>query len=223
MDILPSKRKSVPVEHFCADVVVIAPKRQRAPKCNSTDTEPVVNQVAEVQRKPKGRAKKAVVDVLSSDSEESYRELPKAAPVRKQVVATAEPCTVQQEEDKMMLMESKLIALQQENDRLKQKALEEDKTIVPQNKVAMSRPKPDTALVLSHDHNTVSSMAQAPMNGFAETWKKLYLDNIGLRTEADIFESEAREHFRARKRAEGRLAQAEASAMFDSLMQRINK
>jgi hypothetical protein len=80
-----------------------------------------------------------------------------------------------------------------------------------------------THLFSIQDRNTTNSIAHAPNHAFlAETCKKLYLDNIGLRTEVDIFDLEAREQFRARKRAEGRLAQVEASAMFDSLMQ-INK
>lgn len=57
-------------------------------------------------------------------------------------------------------------------------------------------------------------MTNAPDHAFLA---KLYLDQIGLRSEVDIFDLGARDQCRARKRVEARIAQVETSALFDSM------
>jgi hypothetical protein len=108
-------------------------------------------------------------------------------------------------------MESKVLALEQENEKLKK---QQDKPIVS-----------DTAIVASplqprHSPFRPRDPISAPYNGFmVDACKKIYLDNIGLKAEVEIYEFEAREQYKSRKRAEAKLAQKEASAFFDSFLQ----
>jgi len=219
MEELPVKLKSVPVEHFNTEAVVNVSKKRRAPTSICTDTEPVENNAAKVRNKRKRKRSKAldVVEVSSSDNEESFKEeLPKVTPVRRPVVATENPTATKQEEEKINLLQSKLLALQKENELLKQT---ETVPPPPTEAIVPIEPPGNSLILLQDRHTTTSSVTHAPNHAFlAETCKKLYLDNIGLRTEVDIFDLEAREQFRARKRAEGRLAQVEASTIFESIM-----
>jgi len=159
------------------------------------------------RRKRKCTKESTVIEFSSSDSEEeSVEKAPKLPTVKEQIVV--DTAAVQPEaEDKV----AKLFALAQENERLKISEAKKNVVIVPTVEV----PEVSQPVKVPKIPSPKSSLSIVPCSdSLTETCKNLYMDNIGLRTEVDIYEHEAREHYRARKRAEGNLAQAAAAAFF---------
>lgn len=204
-DDLPTKRKSVPVLPFIADTEVVAVKKRRIRKLSA--------------KRGKKLAKPTSIDIDLSDSDIESDVLEVTSKVQPLPIEAIPRQPSAAQSDQLAQMEKKLQALLEENEKLKHSSCAVDKPVVSKAVVPMPEPPPPQVRVLDVNTTVLTAANNAPLNGsLVQACKSLYLDNINLRSEVDVYEFEAREHFRARKNAEVKLAQAQAAAIFDSLI-----